>query len=89
MGCEETEEQKKKEGFFWKTHFWFLRNGERIKTWLFWFLEEKRFSRLKLFFCVCVEIQRGGDRLRKRIKWFWFLVWVDCWIFSLFFVFAE
>lgn len=49
----------------------------------------KKVSRLELFLCVCVEIQRGGDRLRKRIKWFWFLVRVDSWIFSLFYFFSE
>lgn len=55
----------------------------------FGFWRKKGFLGWNFFLCVCVEIQRGGDRLRKRIKWFWFLVWVDCWIFSLFFVFAE
>jgi len=48
-------------------------------------LGEKRFQGWN-FFCVLVFRFRG---LRKRIKWFWFLVWFDSWIFPLFFVFAE
>lgn len=49
----------------------------------------KKVFKVGSFLCVSVQIQRGGDRLRKRIKWFWFLVWVDSWIFFTVFCFFR
>lgn len=60
MGCEENEEQKKKEGFFWKPHFWFFEKWRENQNMVVLVLGEKRFSRLEVFCVLVFRFREGG-----------------------------